>query len=101
MAIIRPIPMTSLDGATLTGVYQQVGSPLPNACQFLRVYNTSGVDLLISFDAVHDHDFVARGNEAWLSITLDPLVVFKAGTTLYVKGTGPTTGMIYLIGYYC
>jgi hypothetical protein len=93
--------MTSLDSATLTGNWQQLGDALPNACQFLRIHNTSGVDLLVSFDAVHEHDIVESGSEVWLSVTIDPLVVFKTGTTLYVKGTGPTTGLIYLIGYYC
>jgi hypothetical protein len=100
MAIVRPIPMTSLDSATLTGAYQQLGNPLPNACQFLRIHNTSGADLIVSFDGVTDHDIAESGSEVWLSITLDPIVVFKAGTTIYVKGAADT-GLIYLIGYYC
>lgn len=100
MAIIRPIPMTNIDSATFTGAYQPLGDPLPNTVQFLRIHNTSGSDLTISFDGYTDHDFVENGSEAWLSVTIDQNIVFRSGTQIWVKGAA-SIGKVYLIGYYC
>ena len=102
---IQAIPMTTIDSATLTDVYQPINiGGLPNSCFQLRMVNASDVEVTVSYDGVTDNEILLA-----TSINVIPSihatspnnfpVAFPKGMVVYVKGTAGT-GDIFISGYY-
>lgn len=107
---IHPIPLSSLNAASVNASYQALnGSGLDEPCLFVRISNASTANILISFDGITDHEFLA-GTAASIpreSLELIPSsasvhnipLLFHKGQIFYVKGTAGV-GTIYLSGLY-
>ena len=104
--IVLPIPLTSIDSATFTGAYQLLSGAggLTNPCIILRIINNSNKNITISYDGVHDHDFLPTLGTLQLSLQTNSqpsnfVAQISAGTKIYVKGAAGA-GLVYLAGYY-
>ena len=103
---VKVIPMTSVDSATFTGAYKVISATgLPEACSLVRISNASDRALLISYDGVTDHDYLAATSVLQLpfqsnSSPSGQVAQLKKGTIVYVKGAAGGTGLVYLSGYY-
>lgn len=104
---IAPVALATFDTATLTGNYQLVSAAgLPRACFFLRLINSSNVDVIISYDGVTDHDVI-------LGQSINPypfqslgqpqnnVALIPRGTKIWVKQrTAAGAGSFSIAGYY-
>lgn len=97
-----PDILKSIASSTVSGTYQPVGSSgAAYMVRILRVLNNSTQDVTISWDGIHDHDYIPtlkevtyqagtqRGNSS------DSMNIAQ-GTQLYVKGTAGT-GNVYVV----
>lgn len=96
-------PLRSIDSATFTGVYQNLGTPLAHPGYKVKLINNSTSLVTISNDGVNDKD-VAPANSYWLydeSIIGEKgqLPALPQGTQIQVKGAAGT-GSVYLIVQY-
>lgn len=105
--IVKPIILTSVDSATFTGAYlpfNPTGTEAP--CFYIRINNDSTEAVLISFDGVNDHEFVAAGDkfDLWLQANRGPVnqsAYLAQGSIIYVKNYDDVgTGYVFLSGYY-
>jgi hypothetical protein len=94
----------SIDAATFTGSYQNLGSALANNASIVKLVNNSTVLVDISVDGVNDHD-VAPANSFWLydetanSPPESGSIYIQKGTQYRVKGSAGT-GLVYLVVQY-
>lgn len=103
---VYPIPMTSIDSATLTGVGYQAINPggTPQACFVMKVVNNSTNLVTLSWDGITDHD-IAPTTSIYLydfqtnAQPMNQVSLWAKGTVIYVNGTAGT-GLIYLVGYF-
>ena len=105
--IVKPLVLTSIDSATLTGVYVPIN---PNGTEapsfYIRINNDSTEPILISYDGVNDHDFIASGDKLDLQLQTNSGPVNQSaylakGSRIYVKEYDDVgTGDIFLSGYY-
>lgn len=51
--------LRSLGFADISGTYAGVGLPFANPVRLITIDNTTNINLIISFDGVNDHTFVA------------------------------------------
>lgn len=89
----------SLTGTGLTGSYATALAVSSNKLKILDIYNGTDQDLLVSFDASTDHLFFP----AYTGRLIDYKAVgLYEASNVSVKhaGTVPTTGKIYLCGWY-
>jgi len=97
---VYPIEMTSYDVAGFDGTYKVINEDgLPESCDILRITNNSDVDVSISYDGVHAHDFCLLGQVLQLEAPIGRSNWAK-GTKIYVDGNLQGAGDIYLAGYY-
>lgn len=102
--IIKPIIMSSINSATLTGAYQVLCASLPEACIIIRFINDSTVPVTISYDGINAHDYALAGSPFILNLQANNRLgnlksMMKKGTPVYVKGNAGA-GYIFLAGYY-
>lgn len=95
--------LRSIDSATFTGSYQNLGTPLQNPGYIVKLVNNSDVLVTISIDGIEDVD-VAPANSFWLydegKVGRDgALPALPAGTQIQVKGSAGT-GSVYLVVQY-
>lgn len=95
--------LRSIDSATFTGVYQNVGTPLLFPSYICKLVNNSTVIVTISIDGINDMD-VAPANSFWLydegKVGRDgAFPALPAGTQIMVKGAAGT-GLVYLVSQY-
>jgi hypothetical protein len=95
--------LRSVDSATLTGVYVNLGGPLIFPSYICKLVNTSNVSVTISTDGVHDMD-VVPANSFWLydegKVGRDgAFPALPAGTQIQIKGA-VGVGLIYLVSQY-
>lgn len=96
--------LRSIDSATFTGSYQNLGSPLVYPSYICKLVNNSTVLVTISIDGINDVD-VAPANSFWLydegKVGLSSaLPALPAGTQIQVKGSVAGTGSVYLVSQY-
>ena len=103
---IVPIEMQSVDTATIgAGAFIAIGNPLEGALSFIRITNTSNTAVIISYDGVKDHEYIAASGskiETYFQINATPdnyVSKLKKGTILYICGTAGV-GLVYVSGYY-
>ena len=103
--IIVPIEMQSVNTAGIgAGAFIEIGNPLEGALSFIRITNASNTDVIISYDGIHDHEYVEDGGriETYFQINATPenyVSKSKAGTVLWIRGTAGV-GLVYVSGYY-
>lgn len=98
--------LRSIDSATFTGAYQNLGIPLVNPAVLLKVVNNSNQLVTVSYNGVNDQDIVPAssfylydfGSDAQ-SISGDTELAFPAGTQVKVKGAAGI-GLVYLVIVY-
>lgn len=94
----------SIDAATFTGSYQNLGVPLAHPASIVKLVNNSTVLVDISVDGVNDHD-VAPANSFWLyDVTANAAqesgsIFVQKGTQYRVKASAGT-GLVYLVVQY-
>ena len=103
---VLPIPLTSIDSATFTGAYQLLAGAggITNPCIMLHIANNSNVSVTISYDGVHDHDFLLADSQRELNFQTNAnsqnwAASLAQGTQVYVKGAAGM-GSVYLSGFY-
>lgn len=103
---IRLLPETlrSVAGASFTGSYQVIGTPLAHPARIVKFTNTSGVDALVSWDGTNAHDIVPAGGFLLLDVTANQEPVagqlsIGSQTQFYFLATA-STGSMYLSVYY-
>lgn len=107
--IIKAINEINFDTEDFSGpmIYDLVGV-LPEACSIVRFINTSGTQIIISYDGENAHDFVAAYPAASSFLTLNfqtnnipqsNMALLPKGTTIYAQGT-PGVGTFHVVGYY-
>lgn len=95
--------LRSIDSATFTGSYQNLGTPLQYPSYILKLVNNSTVLVTISIDGINDMD-IAPASSFWLydegKVGLSSAVpAMPAGTQVMVKGSAGT-GSVYLVSQY-
>jgi hypothetical protein len=101
---IQAIPLTSIDSATLASSYKVINAGgLAAPCFLIRIINTSGVTVTISYDGTTDNDVLAANSTLQLDFQENSqpnnyIAKLSKGTQIYAKGTAGT-GLIYLAGY--
>lgn len=101
------IPLGTFDSANLTANYQTIyADGLPHSLVYLRIINTSTVDIIISYDGVTAGDYITSDTTFILpaqqnSAPRNHVAMIAAGTMLSVKqATAAGIGNIYISGYY-
>jgi len=104
---VRYEPLRSIDGASITGIYQGVGLPFANPVRILKVTNFTNENILISLNGVDDHDIVGASGfflYDYASNKADAagLLEQPQGDRIYVKAedTLPTLGNLYVTVVY-
>jgi len=94
--------LRSIDSATFTGSYQNLGTPLQYPSYICKLVNNSTVLVTISKDGTNDID-VAPAGSFWLydeSKNSQPgSPALPAGTQIQVKGSAGV-GSVYLVSQY-
>lgn len=95
--------LRSIDSATFTGVYQNLGTPLLHPGYIVKLVNNSTVLVTISIDGINDMDIAPAGS-FWLydegkvgGSSFMPAL--PQGTQIMVKGSAGT-GSVYLVSQY-
>lgn len=100
---IYPDVLRSIDSATLTGSYQQVGANLTNPARIIKFTNLSTVTVTISWDGINDHEILPTGGFVLLDISTNKetsqILEISANTPFFVKGSAGT-GLIYISNYF-
>jgi hypothetical protein len=97
--------LRSIDSATFTGSYQNLGTPLDNPCSILKLVNNSTVFVTVSEDGgVTDHDVAPASSFYLYDVTSDSpqeagSIFISKGTQISVKGSAGT-GSVYLVAKY-
>lgn len=105
---VKPIPMFSFLGTSLTEVFQVMNvSGLPGPCFSLRIINRTDVPIYISFDGIYSHEFIDRTMEIDRNFQLNKKpnnkkLFIRKFTKLYVKRSPdlPKGGRVYVTGFY-
>lgn len=100
---VKAITLSSIDSATFSGSFQLVAI-LSNACSIVRIINSSGVDVIISYDGTNNNDVVQKNSTEQLSFQANNkpngnVANMATGTKIYVKAAA-STGLLYVAGYY-
>lgn len=95
--------LRTIDSATFTGSYQNVGGVLLFPSYIAKLVNNSSVLVTISIDGVNDYD-VAPPNSFFLydeaKYSAPALQFLPAGTQISVKGAVAGTGLVYFVSQY-
>jgi len=108
--VVKAIPIQSVNGSLITTSYQLFDADgLPEACFYLKILNDCDKDILISYDGTNDNDVALDNTTVNNKIEINVqqgsrpnnnVCLFPKGQKIYVKGSGGTSGTVYLIAYY-
>lgn len=103
---IAPIPLTSVSATTFDGTTYVPINPggVPQPLFLYTIINDSSSDLIVSYDGVTAHDFIAAGSTSVNPIQYNSqpntyIANLARGTVIWVKGA-MGTGEVYLSGFY-
>ena len=103
---IVPIEMQSLNANTLgIASYEPFNAAgVEGSLSFIRVTNDSNTDVYLSYDGIHDHEFIPAGKTIQVyfqanSILASNVSLLRKYTVLSLRGNAGV-GFIYLAGYY-
>lgn len=98
-----PEALRSIDSATFTGNYQELGVALLHSPCLVKLVNNSNVIVTVSLDGVNDHDICPAGSFFLYDITSNASresgLYIPKGTQFYVKGAAGL-GSVYLTVFY-
>ena len=95
---IRPVGLWTFDSASVGAAFKAINVAFGWPIYFLSIKNNSDKDIIVSFDGVNNHDFVAHGKSIDRGGGPADKCFFNKGTIVYVNGTAGT-GDIYLSIY--
>ena len=104
--VITPIEMQTLDSSGIAidtwTAFNVAG--IEGALSHIRITNDSSTDIVISYDGVHDHEFIAAGisRQVYFQANSTPsnyVSKLKKHTIVYAQGTAGQ-GNVYLSGYF-
>lgn len=107
MSVIKQVlkfeTLRSINSASFTGTYQQLGSILAFPSRFLFIVNNTGVLVTMSTDGLNDHFVLQAGagltfDETANAIPFSQLAI-PQGTQFWIKGSA-STGSVYLTTAY-
>lgn len=101
---VSAITLTSIDSATFVNTFQTLNASLTGACIILRVINNSNTDIIVSYDGIHDQDFVPKNTILQLDFQTNSQpnnkrCTMPIGTHVWVRGV-MGAGLVYCAGYY-
>jgi hypothetical protein len=102
---VKPFILSSKASSTVNGTYAALNSPgFIQSPFFIRITNASNEDITVSYDGIHDHEYVSALTSFELPSQTNSqpnahVALFPKNTIVYVKGTAGT-GNITLSGYY-
>jgi len=101
---IKPETLRSIDSATFTGSYQNLGTALTQPAALVKIVNNSTSLITISWDGINDHDVAPANSFALYDIETNSGVAERGlsvpvGTLFRVKGSAGT-GSVYLVVLY-
>jgi hypothetical protein len=95
--------MRSIDSATFTGSYQNLGTPLANPAYKLKIINNSTVAVTVSNDGINDKDIVVANSfiiyDEGVTGQNGTFPAVPEGTQIMVKGAAGV-GSVYLVVQY-
>ena len=104
---VRALEMFTFDATTLDPVIWKPLSTIgiPQACFMIRIINDSAAKVEVSYDGTAANDFILANDDLQLSFQHNSrpsnhVALLGKGTVIYVRGTAPMAGDIYLTGYY-
>jgi len=93
---MRYEPMREISGASVTGTYQAIGSPLNNPLQLIIFQNTTSQNARISLDGITDFLYLPANTSFVIDIstnsTFEDGLFLGAETTVFVKDDGVALG---------
>ena len=102
-----PNPLMVLGHGSITGVYAQIGTPLPFPVRLIKFQNTTDVDVIISWDGIVDHQYIpSNGSFDLFDITTNKIndqgFYITKGQRFFVSdaGTIPTLGSVIITSFY-
>lgn len=98
-----PDVLRSINSASFTGSYQQIGTELTYPTRIIKIYNGSSVGITISWDGINDHEFLPSTGFLLLDVSTNRQSNFQCqiseGTAFFAKGSAGS-GLVYLSTYY-
>lgn len=95
--------LRSIDSATFTGSYQNLGTALSNPAIIVKLVNNSDQLVTLSTDGTNDHDIFPTGSFTLYDYSANkqnaPYLAAAKGTQYRVKGSAGT-GLVYLVVQY-
>ena len=103
--VVRFDAIRTIAEATVTAVYQKLGTPFAHAMRVLNFKNNTDGDMMISFDGVTDNIFVAADSFDLYDLTSDEdgneSFRYEIGSQIWIRYvTAPTTGSFYVVAIY-
>lgn len=110
MALFTYFELKEFNSASLTGSFQNFGTPLSRPAYAVHINNSSGVDAYVSIDGTNNSirvpansDYDLKANDAFYNKYTEGSILFKAGTQLQIKqvtagGTGTFVFNILTVG---
>lgn len=101
---LRYEEMQTFDTSSLTGSYQPLGIPLPQAASIVKIVNNGSSVVTISTDGIKDHDVIPGLSFALYDCTTNAAhasagAFLSKNTQFFVKGS-MSSGFIYLVTLY-
>jgi len=102
---VKPFVLSSIASSAVTGNYAAInGTGFIQSPFFIRINNASNEAITVSYDGIHDHEYILANNVFELPSQTNSqpnaqVALFPKNTIVYIKGTAGT-GNIYLSGYY-
>lgn len=98
-------PLRSINSATFTGSYQELGTSLAHPATIIKMVNNSTSLVLVSLDGINAVDVCPAGSFWLYDETANspaqgiPGIFLSQGTQIYVSGAAGT-GSVYLVVQY-
>jgi len=102
---VKPLLLSSMLSSAVTGMYAPLnGIGFAHPPFFFTITNASNQPILISYNGIDDHDFLAANTSFDFPTQSNSqpnaqVALFPKNTIVYIKGVAGT-GSIYLSGYY-
>lgn len=103
---IQAIPMVVVDGATITSSYVSVNpNGLSESLSLMYITNDSTAPVYISFDGIHDNEYLRTGETKTFNFQTNSLpngkvALLCTSTQIYMLTPTAGTGNIFISGYY-
>lgn len=102
----RPEELRSLAFGSVGASYTALGSAMENPIVNYKISNGTDANIIISFDGVTNHDFVAANGFTLYDVQANHgkglAFALTKGAMVYVKreSAAPTSGSVYLTAFY-